>query len=292
MSDSPMDEVLSSVLRAYRLSARVFAHKRLCDDWEITMPVSTRATFHLIGVGACALELYDGAPPQALAGGDLILFPRDARHSLRSVKAAESAPACDGETVILCGYLEFDEGRRNVLLDSLPDLVRLSCVGENANDPLQAVTGLMLAEARSQEIGRQAMLDRLSEALLVLALRHYLATAETVRGFYAALHDPRLRKVLNEIHLNPGNPWKVEDFCALAGMSRSSLMQRFSDLLGESPLNYLTGVRMRSAALLLESENLSVAAVAEQMGYSDEAAFRKAFKRVLGIGPGAVRRRG
>ncbi len=291
MSDSPMDEVLSAVLRAYRLSARVFAHKRLCDDWEITMPVSTRATFHLIGAGACILELYDGTPPQQLSSGDLILFPRDAKHALRSRKQTQSAAACDGETVILCGYLEFDQGQRNLLLESLPDLLRLSCADSKAATPLQAVMELMLMEARNTEIGRQAMLDRLSEALLVLALRDYLVTADTVRGFFAALHDPRLRKILNEMHLSPQKSWKIEDFCQLAGMSRSSLMQRFSELLGESPLNYLTGVRMRSAALLLESENLSVATVAEHVGYSDEAAFRKAFKRVVGIGPGAVRRR-
>lgn len=290
MSDSPMDEVLSAVLRAYRLSARVFAHKRLCDDWEIAMPVSTRATFHLIGAGECALELYDGTPPQQLASGDLILFPRDAKHVLRSLKQTQ-APACDGETVILCGYLEFDQGQHNVLLESLPELVRLSCADNKAATPLQAVMELMLMEARHTEIGRQAMLDRLSEALLVLALRAYLATADTVRGFFAALHDPRLRKVLNEIHLAPQKPWKVEDFCTLAGMSRSSFMQRFSEHLGEPPLNYLAGVRMRTAALLLESEQLSVAAVAEQVGYQDEAAFRKAFKRIIGIGPGAVRRR-
>jgi AraC-like DNA-binding protein len=294
MFESPMDEALSAVLRGYRLTARVFAHQRLCDTWELNTSGSQRATFHLIGSGSCWLKLNNGQAPMGLSAGDLILFPHDAWHLLSGAYPGQAGAQCQehGYTTILCGYLEFDNGQRNPLLESLPEMLRLNCAEAEKGAPLQAVANLLLAEAENAEVGRQAMLDRLSEALLVLALRRYLTLAAQPQGFFAALANPRLRNVLSELHLHPGKAWRVKELAELASMSRSAFLQRFTDLLGEPPLAYLTGVRMRAAALLLEETNAAVAAVAQQMGYGDEAAFRRAFKRVIGVGPGAVRRRG
>ena len=149
---------------------------------------------------------------------------------------------------------------------------------------------LLLQESRRGGVGHQAVLDKLSDALFVLALREYLRTTQDPRGLIAALTDPRLRRVLAALHREPERNWTLQALARLALMSRTAFAQRFVERVGQAPIQYLAHHRMMLAALWLRDGQSTVKEIAARLGYETEAAFRRAFKRIHGVGPGQVRR--
>jgi AraC-like DNA-binding protein len=135
------------------------------------------------------------------------------------------------------------------------------------------------------------VLDRLAEAMFVLVLRHHMARAPELTGFLAALKDERVARALAALHRRPGESWRVNTLAREAGMSRTVFAERFVALLGRTPMQYLAAWRMHLADEMLRAHRSSVAQVAERLGYQTETAFRRAFRRVRGVGPGGVRRR-
>jgi AraC-like DNA-binding protein len=135
------------------------------------------------------------------------------------------------------------------------------------------------------------VLDRLVEAMFVLVLRHHMTSTPALTGFLGALKDERVARSLAALHRTPGHGWRVETLAREAGMSRTVFAERFAALLGHTPMQYLAAWRMHLADDMLSLGRASVAQVAEQLGYQTETAFRRAFKRVRGIGPGTARRR-
>ena len=127
--------------------------------------------------------------------------------------------------------------------------------------------------------------------LLVLVLRHHMTRAPELKGFLAALKDERVARALTALHRKPGERWRVDTLAREAGMSRTVFAERFAALLGRTPMQYLAAWRMHLADGMLRVRRSSVAQVAELLGYQTETAFRRAFRRVRGVGPGDVRRR-
>lgn len=291
------EDLLADVLSGYRLTASVFRHDDWCGRWQVNTSGSRRTMFHLIGRGACWLHLKGRGAPVALAGGDLVVFPHDAWHVLTPTPArprsgATAFPAGDAEgpvTNLLCGYFDFGVAR-NPILEALPEMIHIRCEQTPAYARLESLARLILAEAEAGDDGQHLVLGRLADALFVMVLRAYVGEAKDRRGLLAALADARVSKALAAAHREPGRPWTVESLAHAAGMSRTAFSVTFGELVGEPPLRYLTALRMRRAAELLQDRGRSVAAVAEELGYETEAAFRRAFKRVQGVGPGAVRR--
>lgn len=289
MSDRSDEDLLSTVLASYKLRAHVFEHATYCGSWSLNTSGTRRATFHLIGRGSARLHLDTAHPDLALRGGDLVVLPHDAWHILSGWPVTDAANAegdTDTGTVVMCGYIDFGAGPANPVLDALPDVV----VIRSEDSRIDQLARLMLAEAEQRAPGWQVAVDRLADTLFVQVIRHHLQHQDQPRGWLAALADPRLSHALAAMHRSPGEAWSVEGLARLAGMSRTAFAQHFARLVGQTPMGYLTDLRMREAERLLREPNRSVARVAEQMGYSTEAAFRKAFKRVWGIGPGAQRR--
>lgn len=138
--------------------------------------------------------------------------------------------------------------------------------------------------------GQSGVLDRLAEVMFVLVLRHHMQCAQELHGQLAALKDHRVARALTGLHRAPANDWRVETLAREAGMSRTVFAARFVALLGETPMRYLANWRMHLADELLRERRCSVAQIADRMGYQTESAFRRAFKRVRGVGPGEVRR--
>ena len=156
---------------------------------------------------------------------------------------------------------------------------------------LHALARLMLVEYEAGSVGRQGVLDRLAEAMFVLVLRHHIAKTPELKGFLGALKDERIARALAALHGKPGEGWRVHTLARKAGMSRTAFAERFAALLGRTPMQYLAAWRMHLADEMLRVERASVAQVAERFGYHTETAFRRAFKRLRGVGPGDVRRR-
>ena len=294
MTERSDEDVLSGLLGAYQLSAEVIDTPRLCGQWQLGTSGEKRATFHWVGEGSGYLHMKHLAEPQPLGAGDLVVFPHDAWHMISGepkLNGTEDREVMEGDgpvTSLVCGYFDFMSGSKNALLDALPDLLLLKAADGGA--PLRKLGELLLGEARQHAIGRQAVLDRLSDALFVLVLRHHIAHVEDPRGLIAALADPRLRRVLSALHREPARDWQLEDMARLALMSRTAFAQRFAEMVGQTPVQYLVRHRMMLARLWLRDEMYSVKELAGRLGYETEAAFRRAFKRVNGFGPGEARR--
>lgn len=297
MTDRPGTDLLSELLTVYELRAHVYATPSSCGSWHIEMPASPLAEFHLVGSGACYLHFGPGLPaPLLLQAGDILLLPRGQAHAL----SASSNPPGPGTqlfksgpgmvTTLVCGTFALQGAHGNPLLASLEDIVVVSqaAIGENVS----ALAALLGSEARLDDRpARQTVLDRIAEVLFIYVLRHEINRGAIKGGLLAALADSRLRVVLKALYAEPGADWTLARMARTANLSRTALAAHFHATMGISPMQYLTEWRMHLAAQRLLGGTRSVAAVASELGYSSEAAFRRAFKRILGKGPVVTRRR-
>jgi AraC-like DNA-binding protein len=171
----------------------------------------------------------------------------------------------------------------------------LGGLGEKASnrnsDWIQSTLRLMADEARMLRPGGETIVTRLADVLVVQAIRSWLERApEAQTGWLGALRDQQLGRAIALVHRDPAHEWSVGSLAAAVAMSRSSFAARFTELVGEPPMQYVTRSRMRMASRLLQQETCTVAEVASRLGYQSEAAFSRAFKRFVGVSPGATRR--
>ncbi len=276
--------------------------------------------FHAVVQGDCWAALV-GEPPIRLAAGDVVLFPQGDAHvmssapGLRARKVDEGfafsprpsrlpfAIRVDGEGVttarldgggrgrstVVCGFLGCDARPFNPLLASLPRVLTL----RGAAGPDTWVAQLLRAvvdESSLRRPGGEAVLERMSEMLFVEALRRYVdAMPPEETGWFAGMRDPVVGAALARLHERPAEPWTVEGLAEEAHVSRSTLHDRFDDLLGMAPMQYLVRWRMQLASRMLRDTGAKLVRVAFEVGYESESAFARAFKRVVGVSPGAWR---
>ena len=158
---------------------------------------------------------------------------------------------------------------------------------------MQSTLQLLAVETARRSLGTDIVVSRLADILFIQAIRAHAASSEAeASGWIGALTDPRLSRAFAAIHARVQHPWTVEDLAREAGMSRSAFAARFRDSVGLSPLDYVTRWRMFRAGTLLRRGDRSIAEIATKVGYENESAFAKAFKRVTGITPGAYRKNG
>ncbi len=322
MSDVRAD-VLSDVLSAVRLKGAIYYTFDLTSPWVadtppsrqiagILMPGAERVIeYHVIAAGT-AWGHAVGQPPIRLSAGDLIIFPQGDAHVLSSAPGMRAAPGMSqwvrpttpmpimyemggggpDEARIVCCFLGLDERPFNPLLAALPQTIHLSTAGDaRADSWLGPLVSIAIGESRSTRPGTGNVLARLSELMFVEAVRRYiemLPPAES--GWLAGLRDPMVGLALAALHGEPARAWTVEDLAHLAGASRSVLAERFTAMVGQPPMQYLALWRMQLASRLLTDGN-GVAAVASHVGYESEAAFSRAFKKLVGQAPGTWRKR-
>ena len=255
--------------------------------------------------GHCEM-VFDGMEVRLLNAGDLVIAPRADPHVLRSIgkprapvlsslKLAElsaggviRASGAGDETIIVCGAFVFHEGD-DPALAALPRIIHVP--GEMGRAPkwLAGYVDAIMSEAVEGGPGDALVMARLSDALVVRALRFHLDKAEEL-GWLRGLADPHLAKALAAMHDQLERPWTVASLARVAGLSRAAFAARFSAAVGEAPMSYLLRRRMRRAMTLLRGEQATLARVAESVGYGSEAALSAAFKRHTGSAPGAYRR--
>lgn len=285
MSESPEDDLLTGIINRLNLSAKVFGLPAVCGHWQINTTGAAPSQFHLISRGSCYLHMRHLEKPAPLRAGDLVVAMHGDWHLL------SASPLLDGEdtltpsgagpfTNVVCGQFEFPERARRVILDLLPPLILIR--SQDAGDRFGSIMRMMAEEGIRRDQGSGVVLDKLADALFVMVLRHYIATTDTPRGVIAGLTDPKLRDLIVAIHRDAGMDWTIERMLKLAPLSRSALIERFTSVLNSTPMNYVTSCRMLEAERLLSESRKSVATIAVNLGYSTEAAFRRAFKRVTG----------
>ncbi len=295
---------LSDVLDRIRLRGCVYFQRDFSPPWGMAMDAGPFAQFHLVVRGRCWLRA--GETTRELATGDIVVFPFGAAHMLLddpstdplpglTVLAAhkKGRPIFDGQqdgARLLCGHFELDRDLKHPLLRELPALIHIK--GMSAEQPswLESAIGLLIRESASDQPGAATVVDRLAEVLFVQVLRAHLLASVPSRGFLAALKDRRMSNALEIIHDNVHTDLTLYAIARAAGMSRSSLALRFKEVMGVTPMDYVTGWRMQRAREMLRTTHGSLADVAERVGYRSEAAFSRAFKRVFDQTPGAFRR--
>lgn len=303
MKDSKID-ALSDVLNLIRLKGCVYFSSDFSSPWGMALEQGEFAQFHVIVRGQCWLTTHD--EKRLLTSGDVVLFPLGHEHCLMDelssttvpgkevVKAIyQNQPLFSGDTEsvqLLCGHFEFDRTLKHPLLNELPSLIHIKELGRQYPGWLDIVTNVLVGETASQAPGSGVVVDRLAEVLFVQVLRTYLLERKSHIGFLAAVKDRRISHALKIIHTQSETNLTLETIAKTAGMSRSMLAERFKELLGITPMSYLTCWRMLKAQDLLKSTEYSLEDIASQVGYSSEAAFSRAFRREFDLAPGTFRK--
>lgn len=262
---------LSALLSHFSLHAGVFYTGNLCGAHDFERDV-VKGHLHLIRQGVVRMT---GVKSQTLhiAQPTLVFLPRPERHRLVTL-----APS--GAEVV-CGTIRFGQGGRNPITDSLPDMVAVPLADLSGMD---ALLDLMFVEAFSDLSGRQAVLDRLCEVLIIWLLRHCIDAKLTKAGVLGGMSDARLAKALQAMHAHPAKAWDLPGMAAQAGMSRARFAARFKELVGDSPADYLMRWRLLNAQRLLKNGR-ALQHVAEEVGYGSASALSRAFSRTLGCTP-------
>jgi AraC-like DNA-binding protein len=299
-------DVLSDMLDTVRLETTVFAQTWLRTPWGIQADAREQFTFHVMPRGGGHLEV-EGLAPVDVGAGDVVMLAPGRAHSLRDRPGSPVRPLWDlladgafsraeddgdaGSSYLICGCFRFTDVRGDRLVSALPTLIHVRGGDTTAGPWLAQTIRLLADEATADRPGATTVVNRLCDALFVYLLRSHLATLpDDETTWLRALVDPQIGAVLRMIHAEPAAPWTVAKLAAGAGMSRSAFAARFTDLVGEAPMGYVTRWRLRTAAVALRATRRDVAEVAAAAGYESTAAFSKAFRRLIGEPPAAYRR--
>lgn len=314
-------DALSDVLRTTRLKGGVFLHAELSDPWCLAVQVlpETCAPFlgetshvipyHYVLEGRLSARVENGITREFEAG-ELALFPHNDYHLLggnldlppipssRVVKPPSNGGLAsirfggDGpSTRIICGFLGGENLAANPVIGALPPMLHLDYRKQAAADWIRSMLNYAADEIAEGCTGSETVFAKISELLFVEAIRRYIETMpDDQTGWLAGLRDPYLSRALALLHARLAHPWTVDQLGREVGLSRSALTDRFNQILGTSPMQYLGNWRMQAAAQELINSSKSVMQVAQQVGYDSEAAFHRAFKRVMGSPPATWRR--
>ena len=300
---------LGRALHLLRMNGAFYCRAELSEPWGLGMPAMPGYLwFHVVISGAMRLETPDG-DAHTVSNGDLALVPRGEGHVLRS-EAGVHAPdvlSLDREqigeryevlrhgaggagTQLVCGAVRLEHPAARNLIRALPPSILVGADGSGA-EWIQSTLRLLAAEARHPRPGGEAVITRLADIIVIQAIRAWLEADPSARtGWLGALRDPQIGRAIALVHADPARSWTVAALAEELAMSRSAFAARFTELVGEPVMQYITGWRMHLAFAALQNGDAAVAQLAEELGYRSEAAFARAFKRVIGTPPGAVRR--
>ena len=302
----PLDDVLDLL----RVRGAVMANLRARGPWGMSLPPTPKATLHAVTAGACWVRV-KGHPPIEQLPGDVVLLPTGAPHIVASAptgptrtwnkvagrQAGNPAHECVFEgsdrgssTHVICAGFEYDHEVAQPLLSLMPPVLLLSEREMTEGSPVQATLRILRHELAARTSGSATVIDRLIDVLFVQVIRAWLgAEGHSGASWLQALRDPTIGRALSILHAHPATPWTIESLASEVNLSRATLTRRFSALVGEPPLSYLTRWRMELAARHLRETDKAVSAIGRQVGYTSEFAFSRAFSRLRGVAPSRYR---
>ncbi len=305
----PSDDSIGEVLQLLRFTGVLYCNAELTDPWGIEIPeLPGVMNVEVVTSGHCWLEI-EGEEPLFLPQGSLVLIPHGQRHKLRgnpgdrttSLEAIpverigdriESMRFGGGGRMTNVTYfgVRFDPYLADRLLRMLPTILHLR-THEDDNGWLHGTIRFIALEAKQRLPGSETVITRLADVLVIQAIRTWIESVrDKHRGWIAALQDRQIGRAMSLMHRHPELDWRVESLAKEVGMSRSGFSARFTSLVGEPALTYLTSLRMQIAYRELRNTSDTLAQIAERVGYQSEPAFNRAFKRVLGVPPGRIRK--
>lgn len=298
-------DVLADVLDALSVRSSLYCRAEVGAPWALDFDPAPCCIFHIVEAGACCFLPPEGSPPVPLQTGDVLLLPQGAGHRIASSDGAELCFRIGWEslqpeiqhlcyhtegalTTLVCGKMDFEVQNRHPLIDTLPTFIHVP--GEPGSDLAYSIE-FLYREAQPNRTGANTVIKRLSDILFIQIIREWAARLEYAStGFVAALQDAETARALQLLHTQPERNWTVASLASAVALSRSAFAERFTTLVGEPPLSYLTRWRMHRAARRLRETSTTVQALARDSGYRSEGAFSHAFKRLYGVRPGEYRR--
>ncbi|MDM0114766.1 AraC family transcriptional regulator [Variovorax sp. J22R133] len=310
---------MSEILKVVQLNGAIFFNAHFTAPWCVQSPAATSLAqtlgvgeervllYHYMVDGSCLVTMEDMAPVR-LHAGDIVVFPHGDAHTMASSTDVQPLPM-DAQAVLrerpkvlhfggggestrfICGYMVCDPRLFHTVLAALSRVVTVSLLGLDQGRWLQASVQHAVEEASAPRPGTEGLLAKLSEVMVVEALRLYVAQLSPEHtGWLAGLRDRVVGKCLALMHEKPAHAWTVDSLAREVGASRSVLAERFTHFVGQSPMQYLGRWRMALATNHLRRSSLSVARIAEEVGYETDAAFSRAFRREFGVPPATWRR--
>jgi AraC-like DNA-binding protein len=319
-------DALSDVLKTVRLTGAAFFEILARDTWAVGSPArdivlpkilpgaDRLIAYHVVASGRCFATAVSGKP-MTLEAGEVVVFTGGQPHIMSSDPGMHADPTtadvveiaatgkmpfninCGGEgpasTRLICGYLACDAQPFNPVLDHLPPIIKAGDSRQSETSWVGQFIKFALAESAQKRVGGETVLTKLSELMFIDVLRRHIETLPPEQnGWLAGLRDPLVGKVLSLMHARPAHAWTIETLGREAGLSRSVLAERFTNLIGIPPMQYLSKWRMQLATELLRGGILNMAQIATQIGYESEAAFSRAFKKMIGVSPSVWRLHG
>jgi AraC-like DNA-binding protein len=305
-------DLVSELLLGMRLTGLQYRRMELAPPFGLRFGMEAgRAQFHFVASGTVFLR-GPGEAVQRLGPGDAVLLPRGGEHDLvsapdlgsrdiagftttqlcQSVSAISACPleSCPSKDVLVfSGCMAFDLGGMQPLVGLMPEVMHVGTLLERQPEIVPMLQA-MEREVRTERAGSAGILARLADVVSASIVRGWVECGcADVRGWLEALRDPRLSRAIGALHRDPGRNWTVEELAVETGSSRSAFAERFLAVTGQTPLRYVTELRMRLAAEWIGRERMPIEVAAERLGYGSQAAFSRAFKRVMGQPPGVVR---
>lgn len=312
-------DALSELLRTVRLTGAIFFDVAAAAPWAVEQPPpqvmlprilpggERLISYHVVTEGRCYATLA-GESPIALEAGDVIVITTGEPHVMSSepglradpvtaetIAAISAAPlpffakyGGDGVPAarLVCGFLACDAKPFNPLLDQLPKIMTARAAPSDPQSRLAQFIRAAVAESAAGGSGSAGVLAGLSELMFIEVVRRYLQGMPPERaGWLAGLRDPFVGRALALMHGDPARGWTIEELGRKTGLSRSVLAARFTALVQLPPMQYLARWRMQAAARILRDTDASIAAAGEKVGYGSEAAFSRAFKKIVGVSP-------
>jgi AraC-like DNA-binding protein len=301
---------LGEALHVLRLRGTFYSRCEFTAPWALGLPaIPGSLMFHVVTSGRCWLEV-EGVEPRLLLPGDLGLVPHGEGHRLASEPGVSGPGLFDlarelvseryeiirhggggAPTSLVCGTVRFDHPAAHHLVSLLPRTISVEAWSSPELEWLQSTLRFMAAEARELRPGGETVITRLADIIVIQAIRSWIEhdpAAQT--GWLGALRDPQIGRALALIHGDPARPWSVASLADEVAMSRSAFAARFNELVGEPPMHYVARWRMQVALTSLKADGATLGELATRLGYQSEAAFSRAFKRIVGVSPGAARR--
>ncbi len=299
-----MHDTLSDIFSLIRLTSCVYFQRDFFDPWAMRIEGTGFAQFHVVTRGVCVVEV--GGWHHDCSVGDVLVFPHGDAHTLADQPGREAVPGAQvmaafasdepyfshGNTCtrLICGHYEFRRDITHPVIADLPGFIHIRSLDMQGESPILSTLPMLMNEISRAGAGSRAVVERYAEIMLIQVLRIHAAKNGNHRGLIATFNDERLFRAVARIHQDFGSAIVLEDLAREAALSRSAFAQRFRDVSGMAPTEYLTKWRMLNACDLLQSPDLSIARVSNMVGYESDISFSRAFKREFGVTPSQYRR--
>lgn len=300
---------IGEALRFVQMSGIFYCPSVLSEPWGLELPPMPDCVwFHAVTAGQATLEVEGEI--RTIVAGDMVVVPHGSGHRAWGRSEAPTPMVFDlphdevneqyailrhggdGETAhLVCGGIRFEHPAARQLVASLPAVIHIEASQSTRADWLRVTLDLMAEETRLLAPGSEAVVSRLCDIVVIQAIRTWIERDPAAQsGWLGALRDEQIGRAIARIHADPARNWSVASLADEVAMSRSAFAARFTELVGEPAMRYVTRWRMHVALDILRRSDQTISATAAQVGYDSEAAFSRAFKRVIGVTPRDARK--